>query len=57
MRSLSALQTNDVLGWEPWSSGYGRRDSCSQGCGFKSHRRLLDGRFSQIFVVKIVMFV
>ena len=30
------------------------RDSCSEGCGFKSRHRILDGHFSHIFVVKIV---
>ena len=32
--------------------------SCSEGHGFKSQRRILDGRniFSHIFVVRIVMF-
>ena len=34
-------------------------DACSEGRGFKSQRRILDGHdiFSHIFVVKIVMFV
>ena len=32
-------------------------DSCSEVCGFKSHHRILDGHFSRIFVIKIVMFV
>ena len=32
-------------------------DSCSKGCGFKSQHRILDGHFSHLFVVKIVMFV
>ena len=34
-------------------------DSCSEGCGFESQCRILDGHdiFSHIFVVKIVMFV
>ena len=30
------------------------RDS-PEGCGFESQHRILDGHFSQIFVVKIVM--
>ena len=29
-------------------------DSCSEGCGFKSHRHILDGHFSQLFVARIV---
>ena len=33
------------------------RDSRSNGRGFKSLHRILDGHFSHIFVVKIVMFV
>ena len=32
-------------------------DSCSEGCGFESQHRILDGHFSRLFVVKIVMFV
>ena len=34
-------------------------DSCSEGRGFESQLRVLDGHgiFSHIFVVKIVMFV
>ena len=30
-------------------------DSCSEGSGFKSRHRILDGLFSHILVVKIVM--
>ena len=33
------------------------QDSHSEGCGFESLHRLLNGHFSQIFVVKIEMFV
>ena len=33
------------------------RDSRSEGRGFKSQHCILDGHFSHIFVVKIVMFV
>ena len=33
------------------------RDSRSEGRGFKSQYRILDGHFSHIFVVKIVMYV
>ena len=32
-------------------------DSCSEGRGFESQHHILDGYFSHIFVVKIVMFV
>ena len=34
-------------------------DSCSEGHGFKTQRRILDGYniFSHIFVVRIIMFV
>ena len=32
-------------------------DSCSEGCGFESKLHVLDGHLSQIYVVKIVMFV
>ena len=32
-------------------------DSCSKGCEFKSRHRILDGHFSHLFVVKIVMLV
>ena len=31
-------------------------DSCSKGRGFESQHRILDGHFSHLFVVKIVMF-
>ena len=30
-------------------------DSCSEGRGFESQHRILDGHFSHLFVVKIVM--
>ena len=32
-------------------------DSCSKGCEFESRHRILDGYFSHLFVVKIVMCV
>ena len=35
----------------------GDDDSCSIGRGFESRRCILDGHFSQLFVVKIVLFV
>ena len=31
------------------------RDSCYEGRGFESQHHILDGHFSHIFVVKIVM--
>ena len=31
--------------------------SCSKGHGFESQHRILDGYFSHLFVVNIVMFV
>ena len=31
--------------------------SCSKGLGLESQHRILDGHFSHLFVVKIVMFV
>ena len=42
------------IGREPCSSGYGMR--CTEGHGFESLHCILDGHFSHIFVVKIVMF-
>ena len=30
-------------------------DSCSEGRGFKSQHRILDGHFSHIFAVRFVM--
>ena len=30
-------------------------DSCSECCGFESRHCILDGYFSHIFVIKIVM--
>ena len=32
-------------------------DSCSEGGGFESRHHILDGHFSLIFVVKIVMMI
>ena len=32
-------------------------DSCSKGCEFEFWHRILDGNFSHLFVVKIVMCV
>ena len=31
-------------------------DSCSRGRGFESRRHVLDGHFSRLFAVKIVLF-
>ena len=30
-------------------------DSCSEGCGFESQHHILNGHFSHLFVVKIVI--
>ena len=32
-------------------------DSCSEGCKFESQHHILDGHFSHLFDVRIVMFV
>ena len=32
-------------------------DPCTKGCGFESQHHTLDGHFSRLFVLKIVMFV
>ena len=32
-------------------------DTCPEGCGFKSQHCILEGPFSHIFVVKMVLFV
>ena len=32
-------------------------DSCSEVCGFNNQHCILDGHFSHLFAVKIVMFV
>ena len=32
-------------------------ESFSEGCGFESQHRILEGHFSHLFFVKIVMFV
>ena len=32
-------------------------DSCTKDCRFKSRHQILDGHFSHIFVVKMLMFV
>ena len=56
---LARLQGKHRVGREPpWSSGYGG-DLCSEGCGFESGHRVLDGHniSSHIFVIRIVLFV
>ena len=45
-----------LLGGSPGLVVMGR-DSRSEGRGFESRHRILDGHFSHIFVIKIVMFV
>ena len=32
-------------------------DSCSEGCGFESQHRILDGHVSHLFVIKVLLFV
>ena len=32
-------------------------DSCFEGCGLESELLILDGPFSHLFVIKIVMFL
>ena len=34
-----------------------RGDSCSEGHGFESQHHMVDGHFSHLFAVKIVMYV
>ena len=53
LNTFLSLTRNDRV---PWSSGYGRR-LMLKGCEFESRHRILDGHFSHIFVVKIVMLV
>ena len=43
-RDASIYKVSEYYGQVPWSSGYGRR-LVFQGLGFKSQRRILDGRF------------
>ena len=50
-------QTNKVsLGGSPGLVVTGG-NSCSEGHGFESQHHILDGHFSNLFVVKIVIFV
>ena len=53
---LVSVLKNSLLGRSPGLVVMGG-DSCSEGCGRKSQHRTLDGHFSHLFVVKIVMFV
>ena len=43
-----------MLGWSPGLVVMGV-DSCSKGREFESQHHILDGHFSHLFVVKIVM--
>ena len=52
--SLSNLKICPSVGGSPGLVVMGR-DSRSEGCGFESWHCILDGHFSQIFVVKNVM--
>ena len=64
---LKASSFNVSTYWENkqniWSEGGSPglvvmgRDSRSEGRGFESRHRILDGHFSRVFVVKIIMFV
>ena len=47
---------NSRLGGSPGLDVMGG-DSCSKGCWFKSQCRILEDIFSDIFIVRIVMFV
>ena len=55
---LSLVKNITVLVGSPGQVAMGG-DSCSEGCGFESQRRILDGLniYSHILVVRIVMFV
>ena len=53
--SNMASTTFQLLGGSPGLVVMGD-DSCSRGCEFESRRRILDGLFSHLFVVKIVLF-
>ena len=58
IQSFFTSNTCKILttGMEPCSNGYGRR-LMSKGREIKSQHRILDGHFSHLFVVKIVMCV
>ena len=53
---MSAKSKINLVGGSPGLVVVGG-DSCSECRGFKSQLCILDGHFSHIFVVKIVMFV
>ena len=50
------LQNIPILGVSPGLVVMGG-GSCSEGCGFESHPCILDGHFSYLRAVKIVMFI
>ena len=52
----SLIKETQKVGGSPGLVVMGR-DSRSEGRGFESRHRILDGHFSHIFVVKIVLFV
>ena len=56
--SLKLLGTKNVhlYGWNPSLVVIGG-DSCSEGFWFESQHHILDGHFSHLFAVRIVMFV
>ena len=56
LSGLDSTKEVNLLGGIPGLEVNGR-DSCSKGCGFESQHQILDGHFSYLFVVKIVMFV
>ena len=53
---LFELNFSANLGWSPGLVVM-VGDSCPEGRGFESQHHLLDGHFSHLFVVKMVMFV
>ena len=54
-------KTYVIKKWPVWGGSPGLMvmggDSCSKGRGFESRHHILDGHFSHLFVVKIVMCV
>ena len=56
-QDLERSQRSQVKGWEPWSSGYGRRLMFQMVMGSNPGTIYLMEIFSHLFVVKIVMFV
>ena len=53
--ALRCLYSEENLGGNPGLVVLGG-DSCSVGGGFESQHCMLDGHFSRLFVVKIVLF-